>query len=106
MALRYRAAARGPRGGDVDIIYRMDTHRFRAHHCRRWPRCAFFPHFQLRCTYGIESPASVAVFFVRHWGVLIFVVGLSDHLLRLRPRDLNGFTAAAVEALRSVSVVR
>ena len=33
-----------------------------------------FPHFQLR-TYGVESPASVAVFFVRHWGVLIFVVG-------------------------------
>jgi hypothetical protein len=34
-----------------------------------------FPHFQLRSTYGVENPASIAVFFVRHWGVLIFVVG-------------------------------
>jgi hypothetical protein len=25
--------------------------------------------------YGVENPASVAVFFVRHWGVLIFAVG-------------------------------
>ena len=24
--------------------------------------------------FGVESPASSAVFFVRHWGVLIFVV--------------------------------
>jgi hypothetical protein len=35
-----------------------------------------FPHFQLRSTYGIESPDSVAVFFVRHWGVLILAVGV------------------------------
>ena len=34
-----------------------------------------FPHFQLRSTYGVENPASIAVFFVRHWGVLVFVVG-------------------------------
>jgi hypothetical protein len=34
-----------------------------------------FPHFQLRSTYGVENPASIAVFFVMHWGVMVFVVG-------------------------------
>jgi hypothetical protein len=34
-----------------------------------------FPHFNLRSTYGDESPTSVSVFFVRHWGVLIIAVG-------------------------------
>ena len=34
-----------------------------------------FPHFQLRSTYGVENPASIAVFFVWHWGVMVFVVG-------------------------------
>jgi hypothetical protein len=34
-----------------------------------------FPHFFLRIGFGVESPASSTVFFVRHWGVLIFVVG-------------------------------
>jgi hypothetical protein len=34
-----------------------------------------FPHFQLRSTYEVDHPASIAVFFVRHWGVLVFVVG-------------------------------
>ena len=34
-----------------------------------------FPHFNLRSTYGDESPTSVSVFFVRHWGVLILAVG-------------------------------
>ena len=35
-----------------------------------------FPHFQLRSTYEVDKhPASIAVFFVRHWGVLVFVVG-------------------------------
>ena len=34
-----------------------------------------FPHFQLRSTFGVENPAGIAVFFVRHWGALIFVVG-------------------------------
>jgi uncharacterized protein with PQ loop repeat len=34
-----------------------------------------FPHFQLRSTYEVENPASIAVFFVMHWGLLVFVVG-------------------------------
>jgi len=48
-----------------------------------------FPHFNLRSTYGDESPTSVSVFFVRHWGVLILAVGgliiLSayDHAIRV-----------------------
>ena len=29
----------------------------------------------LRFGFGVESPQSSMVFFVRHWGVLIFVVG-------------------------------
>jgi hypothetical protein len=33
-----------------------------------------FPHLFLRLGFGVESPASSLLFFVRHWGVLIFVV--------------------------------
>ena len=33
-----------------------------------------FPHLFLRLGFGVESPDSSAVFFVRHWGVLIFAV--------------------------------
>jgi hypothetical protein len=33
------------------------------------------PHLSLRLGFGDESPASSAVLFVQHWGVLIFVVG-------------------------------
>jgi len=34
-----------------------------------------FPHLFLRLGFEVESPASSTMFFVRHWGVLIFVVG-------------------------------
>ena len=34
-----------------------------------------FSHLFLRLGFGVESPSSSLVFFVRHWGVLIFVVG-------------------------------
>lgn len=33
------------------------------------------PRFQLRSTYGVESPTSIALFLTRHWGVLVFVIG-------------------------------
>ena len=33
-----------------------------------------FPRLFLRSAFGVESPISSLVFFVRHWGVLIFVV--------------------------------
>ena len=33
-----------------------------------------FPHLFLRLGFGVESPITPLVFFVRHWGVLIFVV--------------------------------
>src|SRR5215471_11407704 len=33
-----------------------------------------FPHLFLRSGFGVENPTSSLVFFVRHWGVLIFVV--------------------------------
>ena len=33
------------------------------------------PHLFLRFGFGVQSPQSSMVFFVRHWGVLIFVVG-------------------------------
>jgi len=35
----------------------------------------FFPDLFLRLGFRVESPISSLVFFVRHWGVLIFVVG-------------------------------
>lgn len=35
----------------------------------------FLPHLVLRLGFDVESPAASTVFFVRHWGVLIFVVG-------------------------------
>src|SRR5262245_28653477 len=35
----------------------------------------FSPHLFLRLVFGVESPNSAFVVFVRHWGVLIFVVG-------------------------------
>ena len=34
-----------------------------------------FPHLFLRLQFGVESPATSTVFFVRHWGVLIFAIG-------------------------------
>jgi hypothetical protein len=33
-----------------------------------------FPHLSLRLGFGVESPLSSLVFFVRHWGVLILAV--------------------------------
>ena len=33
-----------------------------------------FPHIFLHLVFGVESPTSSLVFFVRHWGVLIFAV--------------------------------
>ena len=33
-----------------------------------------FPHLFLRLGFGVESPISSLVFFVRHWGVLIFAI--------------------------------
>ena len=32
------------------------------------------PHLFLRLGFEVESPASVSIFFVRHWGVLIIAV--------------------------------
>jgi len=34
----------------------------------------FFPHLFLRLGFGVESPISSLVFFVRHWGVLILAI--------------------------------
>jgi hypothetical protein len=34
-----------------------------------------FPYLFLRLRFEVDSPISALVFFVRHWGVLIFVVG-------------------------------
>ena len=33
-----------------------------------------FPHIFLHLVFGVESPTSSLVFFVRHWGVLILTV--------------------------------
>jgi len=34
-----------------------------------------FPHLFLRLGFGVESPITPLVFFVRHWGVLISAIG-------------------------------
>ena len=34
-----------------------------------------FPHLFLRAGFGIAGPTSPLMFFVQHWGVLIFAVG-------------------------------
>jgi hypothetical protein len=34
-----------------------------------------FPHLFLRLGFEVEGPGSLTLFFVRHWGVLIAVVG-------------------------------
>ena len=56
------------------------------------------PHLLLRLVFGVESPQNVAVFFVRHWGVLIVVIGaliaLSASSTEIRTPVL---VAAAVE---------
>ncbi len=33
------------------------------------------PQFNLRSTYGVDNPASIAVFLMRHWGMLVLAVG-------------------------------
>src|SRR5262252_4651183 len=57
-----------------------------------------FPHPFLRSAFGVENPTSSLVFFVRHWGVLIFVVGAlivySAYAPNVRPPVL---VAAAIE---------
>ena len=35
-----------------------------------------FPYLFLRLGFSVESPGSAAVFFVRHWGVLILAVAV------------------------------
>jgi len=34
----------------------------------------FYPHLFLRLGFEVKSPASSTMFFIRHWGVLIFAV--------------------------------
>ena len=57
-----------------------------------------FPHVFLRFGFEVASPISSLVFFVRHWGVLIFLVGAlivysADHPTVRAPV----LTAAAIE---------
>jgi hypothetical protein len=56
------------------------------------------PQLFLRLGFGDESPASSAVFFVRHWGVLIFVVaGLIVYSASAPSTRTPVLVAAAVE---------
>src|SRR5215475_5326130 len=57
-----------------------------------------FPHLFLRLGFGIESPITSLVFFVRHWGVLIFVVGALIVYSAYAPTIRGpGLVAAAIE---------
>lgn len=58
----------------------------------------FFPHLFLRLGFGVENLASSAVFFVRHWGVLIFVVaGLIGYSAYAPATRTPVLIAAAIE---------
>jgi len=57
-----------------------------------------FPHLFLRLGFGVESPDNSAVFFVRHWGVLICAVaGLIVHSAYTPAARTPVLVAAAVE---------
>jgi len=60
----------------------------------------------LRVGFGVESANAAMVFFVRHWGILIFTVGalivFSAYVPTLRPPVL---TAAAIEKFAVVTLV-
>jgi hypothetical protein len=59
-----------------------------------------FPHRFLRLEFAVESPASSIVFFVRHWGVLIFVIGALIVYSSYAPIfRIPVLTAAAVEKI-------
>ena len=58
------------------------------------------PRLFLRLGFGVESPTSSLMFFVRHWGVLIVVVAAlivcSAYIAKIRPPVL---VAAAIEKI-------
>ena len=57
-----------------------------------------FPQLFLRLGFGVESPTGSAVFFVRHWGVLIFAVaGLIVHSAYAPTTRTPVLVAAAAE---------
>jgi hypothetical protein len=57
-----------------------------------------FPHLFLRLGFGVESPTSSALFFVRHWGVLIFAVAaLIVHSAYAPATRTSVLVAAALE---------
>ena len=70
-------ASYGPRKGlglNAGIIHRMDTDNFRDRYGCWWPRRTFLPQTTLQLAFGVKSTDGVTVFFVRHWGALLFVV--------------------------------
>lgn len=57
-----------------------------------------FPKLILGLGFGVESPTDSAVFFVRHWGVLIFAVGALIVYSAYAPTTRTPvLTAAAIE---------
>src|SRR5208283_2577152 len=57
-----------------------------------------FPQLFLRLGFGVESPTSSVVFFVRHWGVLIFAVAALIVYSAYAPTTRTPvLTAAAIE---------
>jgi hypothetical protein len=58
------------------------------------------PHLFLRLGFGTEINASATAFFVRHWGVLVFVIGaLIVHSAFAIPLRSPVLIAAAIEKL-------
>ncbi|HMD01475.1 MAG TPA: hypothetical protein VKG44_00795 [Candidatus Baltobacteraceae bacterium] len=66
----------------------------------------FAPHMLLRLAFGVSSVEGALLFFVRHWGVLIFVIGAliveGAYAPAIRPPVL---AAAAIEKFAVVILV-
>jgi len=56
-----------------------------------------FPHLFLQLGFGVESPISSLVFFVRHWGVLILAVAALIVYSAYAPTVRAVLAAAAIE---------
>ena len=65
-----------------------------------------FPHLFLRLGFDVESPDSATVFFVRHWGVLIFAVaGLIVYSAYAATVRVPVLVAAALEKFAIVLLI-
>jgi len=91
---------------NVDIVHWMDTHSF-----RNWDGCGrsrrpFFPRTTLRLAFAAEISDGTTMFFVRHWGALLFVVcTLTVYAGYVPASRLPILTAAVIEKIVIVALI-